>query len=600
MFHGLNAETYDRSYSDRQLVARIGTYLVQQKELLKRLGLFIALTTLIGAAEPVVVSRGLDQVRVADQSAIFSIALQIVTVLFVFAFLNWLGNYLRRRTASRLVATLISHLRSDAFNAVIHHDLSFFDKHQSGKIISRISNDTQELSQTTTLISDLLGQVLVLIVLTAYLFTVSWQMALILVAISPVIVFLGYGFRRVTRAVSRGGFRAIADVNNSIQEAVAGMRIAKNFRQEAAMYADFRQVNQRSFEINLRRAIITSGIFPLLNVVGGMSSALLIYSGGYFVGWQLLSIGAWYLFALSLDRFWGPLTNLASFASQIQSGLSACERIFALMDTEPNVKQIETRAITTPLQGDIQFKQVQFRYTAQQQVLSDFSLHIARGESVAFVGHTGAGKSSLIKLIARYYEFQDGEILIDGRDIRSLDLNGYRKNLGIVSQSPFLFAGTVEDNIRYARPDISSADLQTIVRHIGQGEWVDALPNGLQTEVGERGNRLSLGQRQLVALSRVLAQQPPIFMLDEATASIDPFTERQIQTALNLILKSSTSILIAHRLSTVQAVDRIIVLDKGRIIEQGNHDALIQRGGYYAELFDTYFRHQTADYKVSL
>jgi ATP-binding cassette subfamily B protein len=243
---------------------------------------------------------------------------------------------------------------------------------------------------------------------------------------------------------------------------------------------------------------------------------------------------------------------------------------------------------------------VDFRYNDQQHVLQDFSLCIDRGESVAFVGHTGAGKSSIIKLITRFYEFQGGQILIDGQDIRTFDLPAYRSQLGLVSQAPFLFNSTVLDNIRYARPDMPDAEVEAVARRIGAGEWIDALPNGLHTQVGERGQHLSMGQRQLVALARVLAQRPPIFILDEATASVDPFTEKQIQAALKLILADSTSILIAHRLSTVQAVDRIIVLDHGRIIEEGNHDALMARRGHYSMLYDTYFRHQSADFNSEL
>jgi ATP-binding cassette, subfamily B, bacterial len=310
-----------------------------------------------------------------------------------------------------------------------------------------------------------------------------------------------------------------------------------------------------------------------------------------------VSVGAWYLFIRSLSRFIDPVLNLSAFWTQLQSGLSASERVFALVDAEPAVKQTEKKA-ASQLKGDIIFDRVCFQYSEQEGVLDDFSLHVQPGENVALVGHTGAGKSSIARLIARFYEFQSGRILIDGQDIRTFDLIEYRRHLGIVSQTPFLFSGTVMENICYACAQQAGApEILALAKQIGDGEWLETLPQGLDTPVGERGARLSMGQRQLVSLMRVLVQRPVIFILDEATASIDPFTEWQIQQALNLILAKTTSILIAHRLSTVKAADRIIVLEKGHIIEEGDHKELLSHGGHYATLYNTYFRHQSLDYK---
>jgi ATP-binding cassette subfamily B protein len=389
----------------------------------------------------------------------------------------------------------------------------------------------------------------------------------------------------------------MANVNATIKETVSGIAVAKNFRQEATIFTEFDNANQTSYRVNVQRGLVLSMVFPTLDAMGGIGTAILVYTGGMNAVQGAISVGAWYLFIRSLGRFIEPVLNLSAFWTQLQSGLSAAERVFALIDAEPAVKQVDKRPVAV-LKGDILFDRVCFRYSEQEDVLEDFSLHIQPGENLALVGHTGAGKSSIAKLIARFYEFQSGRILIDGQDIRTFDLTDYRSRLGIVSQAPFLFSGTVMENICYACAEQAGApEILALARQIGDGEWLETLPQGLETQVGERGARLSMGQRQLVSLMRVLVQRPVIFVLDEATASVDPFTEWQIQQALNLILSNTTSILIAHRLSTVKAADRIIVLEKGRIIEAGNHKVLLGRGGHYALLYNMYFRHQSLDYR---
>jgi len=591
-FAGLNDEKYDRQYTDRELLRRILGYFNSQTTRLVRVLILVVVLACIGAALPVVVARMVDLLK--GQPSLQAISLASLVLLLIGVGL-WGLNWARRSLVVRAVGDVVLDLRTRAFRAAAEHDLSFYDQFSSGRIVSRITSDTNDFGQLIVIVTDVGSQIVQAIILGVVLFRTDLKLSLLLMAFLPAIFGVAAGFRVLARRVTKRGMKAMADVNAAIKETISGISIAKNFRQEESIFKSFDESNQQSYQVNVQRGFVLSLVFPTLNALGGIFAGILIYVGGLSAAQGIVTVGAWYLFIISLDQFFFPVLNLSAFWAQIQAGLSAAERAFALIDADPNVVQTDHQDVP-PLKGHIHFDDINFRYTDNEPILTHFNLLIQPGETLALVGHTGAGKSSIAKLIARFYEFQQGRLLIDGHDIRTFDLAQYRRQLGIVSQVPFLFSGTVADNIRYAAPDVTDDEMLSMARKIGDGEWLETLPNGIQTEVGERGGHLSMGQRQLVALMRVLMQKPAIFILDEATASIDPFTEWQIQQALNLILKNSTSILIAHRLSTVKAADRIVVMEEGSIIEEGNHNGLLAQGGHYATLYNTYFRHQSLAY----
>ncbi len=622
LMDGLDPEAYDRTYTDGQLVRRILGYFRPQAPKMAVVALTIVLTSLVDTGVPIVISRSLDRLQAGvAETALLALG----GLIMLLGAVSWLFNAVRQRLSAEAVGDVVLKLREDAFDAVMERDLSFYDTFSSGKVVSRVNSDTQAFSQVITLTMELMSRLLLIVLLIGYLLSVSARLTLILLGLAPLIVLAALGFRAIARRTITESRRVNASVSAHIQETVSGIGVAKTFRREQAIYDEFLAVNRQSFVVTRRSRFVFSAIFPVLNIMAGIGTAALVYFGGLTVRAGGLSAGEWFLFIQGLALFWFPLTSIASFWSQFQIGLAAGERVFALIDAEPKVVQVGAGQLPD-LRGEIAFERVSFSYgdppktngelpTTNGQadegriahaadiadhpspfVLRDFDLRIRAGETLALVGHTGSGKSSIAKLIARFYEFQGGRILIDGHDIRALDLPAYRARLGIVTQTPFLFDGTVLDNIRYGRPAAEDAEVIAVARAVGGGDWIASLPDGLASPVGERGASLSLGQRQIVALARVLLQNPAIVILDEATASIDPLTETLIQEGLDLVLRDRTAIVIAHRLSTVRHADRIIVLRHGAIIEQGSHDGLLARGGHYAELYNTYFRHQSLEY----
>jgi ABC-type multidrug transport system fused ATPase/permease subunit len=600
---GLESEAYDRNYADRELVRRIINYFRPESSRMVVVSIAVVLNSLSEIALPIFVSLSLDSLQ-KDTFNPFTAAL----ILSVIASLGWLFNFFRQWLSAEAVGNVTLQLREDAFNSVTERDMSFYDQFPSGKIVSRVTSDTQAFSEVVRLSINLISQILLIFILIGYLFFVNWQLTLVLLTIAPFIIFTALQFRRIARTTVTNSRRIFATVNAHVQETISGIGVAKAFRREQMVYEEFEEVNKKAYSINLRTGYTFGSIFPILNAIAGIGTGALVWFGvqlaqtgtfsifGFELGSNIqLTAGEWYLFIQGMSMFWFPLTSIASFWSQFQMGLAAGERVFALLDADSKIIQTDNQRLDK-INGEIRFENVDFSYVEGESVLKNFSLTIAAGETVAMVGHTGSGKSSVTKLINRFYEYQNGNIYIDGHDIRTLNLQSYRQKVGVVTQSSFLFDGTLMDNIRYGKFDAPDEEVIAVSKQVGGGDWLISLPSGLATEVGERGSSLSMGQRQLVALARVLIQNPRIFILDEATASVDPLTEALIQEGLDTVLQGRTSIVVAHRLSTIKNADRIIVLREGEIIEEGSHDSLMASAGHYAELYNTYFRHQSLEY----
>ena len=592
MWVGLEAEEYDRKYNDRFLLKRIISYFAPYKRSMLVVIFFLTIASLTTAFQPIFTSLIITNLETTP-NILFVIFL--ILIIFLFNISAWVFNYIRQISSSKIIGNVVLDIRKSAHRSVVNHDLSFFDKNPIGKIVSRINTDSKDFGETVEMTIEVISSLVVLILLVIVMFTVDLILTLVLMISFPLFLIAALSFRKFARRMTLLGQRALASVNAFTKESFSGIQIAKTFRRENKVYENFLQVNNQSYKVNLKRAFLLNAIFPTLGLIQGFVTTILIVIGSRFVIEGNVGVGQLILFIQSINLLLYPLLVIATFWPMFQTGMAASERIFAIIDTLPLV--VQTNNIKpSKLKGEIEFKNLTFQYDKSRLIFDNFSLKVNPGESIALVGHTGAGKSSIAKLIARFYEFQGGDILVDGKSIREYDLTEYRKHIGIIPQTPFLWADTVENNIKYGYENASKEEVMNSLSISGGSEWVEGLPNGLETDVRERGSLLSMGQRQLVVFARVLLENPSLLILDEATASVDPFTETQIQDALEKTIEGRSSIIIAHRLWTVRKVDRIIVLDHGKIVEEGNHEELMKRGGTYANLYNTYFRHQSLEY----
>lgn len=576
-----------RSKDTAGTVRRIWGYVKRHQRSLLIVVVCTVLTTLLTLLGPYLIGKTIDDYIVPHQhDGFLRMGLLLLGVYVLSAFFTWIQQYM----ASSLAHNTVRDMRQDLFKQIQRLPVQFFVQRTHGELMSRATNDLMNVSNTLnqTLVQ-FISSVLILAGSVVMMLSLSFWMTLVTVLTVPLVAYVAKRITKYTRTFFSEQQKQLGQVNGFVQENVSGLKVIKAFVRESQAVEQFREMNERLRSIGVKAQSFSGSMGPIMNAMRNLTFVVIAVCGGIFAYHELITIGVIASFLSYSNQFSQPINQLANQYNLLQAAIAGAERIFEIIDQEPELMIAEDSTQEQPIKGEVVFERVSFGYKPELPVLKNISLHALPGQMIALVGPTGAGKTTIINLLTRFYEIQSGRILIDGKDIRQMDKQALRRQIGLVLQDAYVFSGTIRENIRYGRLDATDEEVEQAARLAYADAFIRKLPNGYDTYLNAEGSNLSQGQRQLLTIARALLANPAILILDEATSSVDTRTELHIQEAMKTLLKGRTSFVIAHRLSTIREADQILVIHNGEVIEQGAHEELLRQNGFYAELYRNQF-----------
>jgi ATP-binding cassette, subfamily B, multidrug efflux pump len=568
---------------DGRLVRRLLDYNMPYIRQLILALVLMAVSSLLSVSIPWLFGQAVDEgIRTGQLST-----LRFWTIVLVVAAIGeWITNRGRIAIMAFVGTRIVADVRSELFRHLHSLSLNFYNNYSVGRLMSRLISDVGVLQDFISWsLTGLTRAGFTLIGIIVAMLVLNWRLALVTFAVLPLMIILTNYWRSRVREAYRATRQRLSLINGYLNESITGIRVTKSFTREARNLAHFKDLNASYFDANVEATRLSAIFFPGVDFMGSLATALVVGIGGYLVLGETLTAGTLVAFVLYVERFFEPIRELAQRYNTFQATMAASERIFNLLDNQPDLTDAPGAYELPPIEGRVDFEHLEFGYHDEEPVLHDINLHVEPGQRIALVGETGAGKSTIIRLLGRFFEIDGGSLRIDGHDIRQVTRASLRRQLGIVLQDTFLFSGTIADNIRYGRLDASDEEVEAAARAVGAHDFIMRAPQGYATQVGENGVNLSVGQRQMVSFARALLADPRILILDEATSSVDTATEKLIEAGMARLMEGRTSFVIAHRLSTIVNADQIVVMDGGRIIEQGTHEELLAGGGRYYNLY---------------